>query len=83
MIPDRALEANRRAAWARFYAARAELEELRLVAAELAEWAVVARDRAQPLPPALASVVDLARELVAPNDLEMVRRFVRFHQDAA
>jgi hypothetical protein len=80
VIPDAALEANRRAAWARFYAARAELAEVRLRCAELAEWA--AANRAV-LPAPLAAIVADARSAVTPADRAMLRRFVAYHEAAA
>lgn len=77
---DLALEANRRVAWARFYAARRDLRHLKLWAAELAEW--IEQNDVDP-PAVLADLMVAVRADLSEADRATIRRFVTYHRNAA
>lgn len=73
---DHALEANRRVAWARYYAMRADCKHLALWAAELAEWL---EQTETDLPEPATQLIEAVRYGVTVPDQRRIERFVRFH----
>lgn len=75
MLEDMALERNRRAAWAKYYAVRSQLSETEMRRAELAVFVEMLN------PPAGHPVweeVAAALEPIKARDLEYVRRYVNW-----
>lgn len=82
-IPDKALEANRRLAWAKVYAAREDTRHAMLWSAELAEWLRQLAPDAEP-PLALRQLLEAIDAAITPGERLRIRRYVtwtRNHPD--
>jgi len=71
---DAALEGSRRAAWARYYAARGDLIQLARWATEFVEHA---EQELGSLPPEMAELANLIVKGVDEADRHLIRRFVK------
>lgn len=75
MITDRALEANRRVGWARYYSTKERLAQERLRSVELAMWLEEAGVPAGDGP--LRQLIDATVADVDPHLVHGIRRYVR------